>query len=185
MNYCPLCAGTLTFSVPEGDHLPRHICNDCNTIHYSNPKVITGCVPIYQDKVLLCKRAIEPRKGFWTLPAGFMENNESTLEGAIRETQEEANAEVKISHLYTITSIVHVNQVQMLYLAYMDKPEYSISSESLEVELFSEDEIPWDELAFPTIKKALTYYFADRKNNHFPLRENVVNRSMQQPKEAV
>ena len=103
----------------------------------------------------------------------------------MRETREEANAEVKISHLYTITSIVHVNQVQMLYLAYMDKPEYSISSESLEVELFSEEEIPWDELAFPTIKKALTYYFADRKNNHFPLRENVVNRSMQQPKEAV
>jgi len=178
MNYCSNCAGTLTFAIPEGDHLPRHICNNCGTIHYSNPNVITGCLPIYEDKVLLCKRAIEPRKGYWTLPAGFMENNESTAEGALRETREEANAEVKISHLYTLTSIVHVNQVQMLYLAYMDKPEFSPTHESLEVALFSEEEIPWSELAFSTIEKALRYYFADRVKGRFPLRENVTSRPM-------
>ena len=171
MKYCPACAGEIELSTPEGDHLPRHTCTLCGTIHYQNPKIVAGCLPFYEDKVLLCKRAIEPRKGYWTLPAGFMENNESTEEGALRETREEANAEVTLLHLYTLTSIVHVNQVQFLYLAEMQNQNYSSTLESEEVRLFSEDEIPWDQLAFQTINNALKYYFSDRKKQHYPLRQ--------------
>ena len=174
MKFCSNCASEIRIAIPEEDTLPRHICDNCDIIFYQNPKIITGCLAVHQDKVLLCKRAIEPRKGYWTLPAGFMENNESTEEGALRETLEEANAHVRISHLYTMTSIVHVNQVQLIYLAHMDKAEYAPSNESLEVELFSEKDIPWDELAFPTIKSALTFYFEDRKRNTYPLRERTV-----------
>lgn len=170
MKYCSNCAGTLNYCVPEGDNLPRFTCQQCGMIHYQNPKIVTGCLPVFKDKVLLCKRAIEPRKGYWTLPAGFMENGETTEEGALRETLEEANAQVNISHLYTITSIVHVNQVQLIYLADLPLPEFSASDESLEVRLFSEEEIPWDDLAFRTIRNALRYFFEDRKNNEFPLR---------------
>ena len=171
MKYCPSCAGEIELSTPEGDHLPRHTCTLCGTIHYQNPKIVSGCLPFYEDKVLLCKRAIEPRKGFWTLPAGFMENNESTEDGALRETREEANAEVTLLHLYTLTSIVHVNQVQFLYLAEMNSKTFSPSIESEEVRLFSEEEIPWDHLAFQTINNALKYYFSDRKKQHYPLRQ--------------
>ncbi|MFW1678730.1 NUDIX hydrolase [Pontibacter sp. JAM-7] len=171
MKYCSNCAAELHIAIPEGDNLPRHICRQCDTIHYQNPKIIAGCLPVYQDKVLLCRRAIEPRLGFWTLPAGFMENNESTQQAALRETREEANAEVRLLSLYTMTSIIHVNQVQLIYLAEMDKPEFSTSNESLEVELFAEDEIPWEELAFHTIRNALQYYFEDRKTGTFPLRQ--------------
>jgi len=171
MKYCSNCAGEIRIGIPDEDTIPRHICDNCDIIFYQNPKIITGCLPVYQDKILLCKRAIEPRKGYWTLPAGFMENSESAEEGALRETREEANAEVRISHLYTMTSIVHVNQVQLIYLAHMDKAEYAPSNESLEVALFNEQEIPWDELAFPTIKNALNFYFEDRKKSQFPLRE--------------
>jgi len=147
------------------------VCPSCGTIHYQNPKIIAGCLPVYEDKVLLCKRAIEPRLGFWTLPAGFMENGESTEEGALRETWEEANCHVSIQKLYTLTSIVHVNQVQFIYLATLNEPTFSATEESLEVRLFSEDEIPWDQLAFQTIANALRFYFADRKNNQFITRE--------------
>lgn len=174
MNFCSNCGGEVSLKIPEGDNLPRHTCNQCNTIHYQNPKVVTGCLPVYQDKVLLCKRAIEPRRGYWTLPAGFMENGETTEEGALRETREEANAEVSIDQLYTLTSIVHVNQVQLIYLAQMNKPEFSESNESLEVRLFSEDEIPWKELAFKTIKNALSLYFEDRKEGRFPVHNLVI-----------
>lgn len=171
MKYCSHCAGQIKTEIPEGDNLPRHICTQCDLIFYSNPKIVSGCLPIYEDKVLLCKRAIEPCYGLWTLPAGYMENGESTQEGALRETREEANAEVKLISLYTLTSITHVNQVQFIYLANLPVPEFSSSSESLEVRLFSEAEIPWDQLAFQTIRNALKFYFEDRKSDHFPLRE--------------
>ena len=171
MKYCANCSAELSIEVPEGDNLPRHVCKQCDSIFYSNPKIVAGCLPIFEDKVLLCKRAIEPRLGFWTLPAGFMENGESTEEGALRETWEETRAEVDIIKLYTLSSIVHVNQVQLIYLAKMDKAEFSTTNESTEVELFSEAQIPWEALAFPTIKNALMYYFQDRKEGKFPLRE--------------
>lgn len=170
MNFCSHCGNSLHIAIPEGDNRPRHICDNCDTIHYQNPRIIAGCLPVYEDKVLLCRRAIEPRLGYWTLPGGFMENGESTEQAALRETYEEAFATVEIESLYTVTSILHVNQVQMFYLARMHAPEYAISSESLEVELFSEDEIPWDELAFQTIRNALELYFADRQVGQFPLR---------------
>ncbi|KDE40317.1 MutT/nudix family protein [Nitrincola lacisaponensis] len=134
---------------------------------------------MYQDQVLLCKRAIEPRYGLWTLPAGFMENGESTEQAALRETLEEANAVVKIRSLYTLTSILHVDQVQMIYLADLPTPEFSISEESLEVRLFTEADIPWDQLAFPTIRNALQFYFSDRKTGHFPLRHLALSQGPQ------
>lgn len=170
MNFCSHCGNSVRVAIPEGDNRPRHICDHCGTIHYQNPRIIAGCLPVFEDKVLLCRRAIEPRLGFWTLPAGFMENGESTEEAALRETYEEAVADVEIQSLYTVTSILHVNQVQMFYLAHMPVPEFDISSESLEVALFAEDEIPWDDLAFQTIHNALRFYFEDRKRGEFPLR---------------
>lgn len=170
MKFCSQCGSSVYIAIPEGDNRPRHICSNCETIHYDNPRIIAGCLPVYEDKVLLCRRAIEPRLGYWTLPAGFMENGESTEQAALRETFEEAVTRVDIQRLYTVTSILHVNQVQLFYLANMPTPEFDVSSESLEVELFSEDEIPWDELAFQTIRNALEFYFADRKAGKFPLR---------------
>lgn len=171
MKYCSNCAAEILIMVPEGDNLPRHTCPKCDSIFYHNPRVIAGCLPVYEDKVLLCKRAIQPRLGFWTLPAGFMENGESTEEAALRETLEEANADATLTSLYTLTSIVHVNQVQFIYLASLPEPVFSPSTESSDVALFTEEQIPWDELAFPTVRNALQFYFADRKENSFPLRE--------------
>lgn len=170
MKFCSVCGHTVTLKVPEHDNLPRFVCEHCATIHYSNPKIVAGCLPVYQDTyVLLCKRAIEPRLGYWTLPAGFMENNESTEQAALRETEEEANAQVDIRKLYTLTSIVHVSQVQLIYLADLPKPEFDISAESSEVRLFHLDEIPWDQLAFQTIRNALRFYIEDLARGEFPL----------------
>ena len=170
MNYCSHCGSSVRLAVPEGDNRPRHICDNCQTIHYLNPKIVAGCLPVFGDKVLLCRRAIEPRKGLWTLPAGFMENGESTEQAALRETREEALAEVELISLYTVTAILHVNQVQMLYLAHMPQAEFGAGEETLDARLFDESEIPWDELAFETIANALRFYFEDRKRNQFPLR---------------
>lgn len=176
MKYCSHCGDSLYSAIPEGDNRKRHICTGCGTIHYQNPRIVAGCLPVFEDKVLLCRRAIEPRLGFWTLPAGFMENGESTEQAALRETFEETLATVEIEQLYTVTSILHVNQVQMFYLARMPVPEFGATSESLEVALFSEEEIPWQELAFSTVHNALRFYFDDRKQGQFPLRHVELNR---------
>lgn len=170
MNFCSQCGERVEQRIPAGDNRERYVCTACGTIHYQNPLIIAGCLPIYNDRVLLCRRAIEPRLGYWTLPAGFMENGESTEAAALRETLEEACAEVEIQSLYTLTSIVHVNQVQMIYLARLPVPKFAPSEESLEVRLFAEDEIPWDELAFETIRQILRLYFQDRRQGQFPLR---------------
>ncbi|MCB1305795.1 MAG: NUDIX hydrolase [Leptospiraceae bacterium] len=159
MKYCSYCGSKLDFRVPEGDNLPRHICNECGTIHYMNPRLIVGCVPVWEDRVLLCKRAIEPRHGFWTIPAGFMENGELVEEGAMRETREEANAEVDIQSVHTVYSIPHINQVYMFFLAKLKNLDFSPGVESLETRLFSEEEIPWDELAFSSVKFCLEALF--------------------------
>ena len=140
----------------------------CKTIHYVNPRVIAGTLPIWKDQVLLCKRAIEPRKGYWTLPAGFLENGETVEVGAARETLEEANARLENSQLYTIFSLPHISQVYMFFRAHLADLEFSSGTESLEVALFSEADIPWDELAFPVINKTLEYYFTDRHNDTYP-----------------
>lgn len=178
MNYCSECGNPVEIKVPAGDHLPRHVCPACDTIHYSNPRIIAGCLPIYEDKVLLCKRNIEPRFGYWTLPAGFMENGETTEAGALRETWEEAEAHAEIISMYTISSLIHVNQVQIFFLARLTEPKFAPTSESSEVRLFSEEEIPWDQLAFPTITNALKHFFADRrKGEGYPLYRCTINRN--------
>lgn len=177
MNYCNKCGDAVAHIIPEGDNRHRYVCISCEHIHYQNPRVIAGSLPIFDDKVLLCKRAIEPRSGYWTLPAGFLENGESTAQGAARETIEEANAVVTIENLYTVFSLPHISQVYMFFKATLPKPEFSAGEESLDVRLFSEDEIPWDELSFPVINETLKHYFADRKGGDFPTRYQEIERS--------
>ena len=151
MRFCPDCSAPTHRTLPDGDTLERDVCTDCGRIHYLNPKVVVGAVCTWQDKVLLCKRAIEPRTGFWTVPAGFMELQESTEDGAVRETMEEANARIEIVDLLAIYNIVRLSQVQIFYRATMLTPDFSAGAETLELDLFSWDAIPWDDLAFPTV----------------------------------
>ena len=176
MKFCSQCGSPTEILIPEGDNRPRHVCTNkrCGAIHYQNPRIITGCLPTFEDKVLLCKRAIEPRYGYWTLPAGFMENGESTAEGALRESAEEANANCQIEELYTLFSLPHINQVYFFYRASLSDLNFGAGEESLEVRLFSENEIPWNDLAFTVVEKSLKYYFEDLKNKTFVLREEVV-----------
>lgn len=153
--------------VPAGDTRPRFVCAACKTIHYENPKIVAGCIPEWQDKVLLCRRAIEPRHGLWTLPAGFMENDETTIEAAARETLEEAQARVAISGLYALFNLPHINQVYVMFRAQLLDLNFGPGSESLEVALFDEHEIPWDELAFAVVRETLQLYYADRRQGAF------------------
>lgn len=170
MNFCSHCGHGVTLAVPAGDTLPRHVCPACGTIHYQNPKIIAGCLPIWQEQVLLCRRAITPRLGYWTLPAGFMENGETTQQAALRETWEEAQAKVEIVSLYSLFNIPGINQVYMLFYSHLHGPDFGPGEESSEVRLFHEHEIPWQQLAFPTIERTLKHYFADRAQGRFPLR---------------
>jgi len=167
MNYCSHCGKPVVLRIPEGDSLPRHVCDACQTIHYQNPKIVVGCIPEWEDKILLCRRAIEPRYGFWTLPAGFMENCETTAQGALRETLEEANARVEIGKLYTLFNLPHISQVYMMFRGNLLDLDFKPGVESLEVALFSEQEIPWDELAFTTIRDTLKHYFSDRRSGSY------------------
>ena len=170
MKYCSQCGDKLSIKVPDGDDRPRHVCDGCAAIHYQNPKIVAGCLPIWEDRVLLCKRAIEPRYGYWTLPAGFMELNETTLEAAARETLEEANARVELQGLYALMNLPHVDQVYLMFRAKLLDLDFSAGTESLEVKLYEESEIPWDEIAFTTIRATLQLYFEDRKEGTFPFR---------------
>lgn len=171
MKFCPQCGSGVSYRVPAGDNRERAVCDACNTIHYSNPKIVVGCVPEHNGKILLCKRAIEPRYGYWTLPAGFMENKETTREGAARETLEEACAEVEVGELYTVVNLPQISQVYMMFLATLKNggapDSFAAGEESLEVKLFDEADIPWDELAFPTINYTLEHWFADRQRGAF------------------
>lgn len=173
MNFCSQCGDKVRFAVPEGDDRPRYLCDACGTIHYQNPRIVAGTLPVSGSKVLLCKRAIAPRKGYWTLPAGYMENAESTQQAAARETREEACAEVELANLYTLIDLPHINQVYMIFRAEL-VGGFSAGPESLEVALFEEHEIPWDELAFTTIERTLRHFYADRPHNDFPLHISVV-----------
>ena len=162
MKYCSQCGSVVDLRVPEGDNLPRHICTDCGMIHYQNPKLISGCIPKLRDHVLLCRRAIEPRYGLWTIPAGFMENGETLEEAAIRETHEEACARVEIDDLHSVFSLPHVSQVYVIFRGHLINDNFAPGSESLETVLFAEHEIPWDEIAFPVVSQTLKRYFKDR-----------------------
>ena len=170
MKYCNQCGHPVSEKIPTGDNRLRFVCDSCEHIHYQNPRIITGCLPIHEDRVLLCKRAIAPREGWWTLPAGFMENGETSSDGALRETREEANANAEILGMYTMFSLPHISQVYMFFRARLLDLNFYAGEESLDVRLFSEEEIPWDELAFPVITETLKHYFADRKHETFPVR---------------
>jgi ADP-ribose pyrophosphatase YjhB (NUDIX family) len=174
MKFCSACANPVEHTVPPGDNRLRYVCTSCNAIHYENPRVVCGCVPEWEDKILLCRRAIEPRYGLWTLPAGFMENGETTAEAGVRETLEEANARVEPLELFSLIDIPYLDQIYMLYRATLLDLDYSAGSESLEVELFEETQIPWEQLAFPAITKTLAWYFADRKDDAFKLHTGAI-----------
>ncbi|WP_313032702.1 NUDIX hydrolase [Massilia alkalitolerans] len=166
MKFCSECAYPVALAIPEGDNRPRYVCPNCHAIHYQNPKLVIGSIPVWEQdgklQILLCKRAIEPRYGYWTLPAGFMENEETTEQAAVRETEEEAGADVELGQLFTLLNVAHVHQVHLFYLARLRNLDFAPGEESLEVQLFTQDEIPWDELAFPTVRSTLELFFADR-----------------------
>lgn len=182
MKFCSACGSDrVELRIPDGDNLARFICAACGTIHYQNPKVVVGCLPEWEDRVLLCKRAIEPRLGLWTLPAGFLENGETVAAGAARETLEEAGARIEIGPLYTMISLPHISQIYMMFRARLVDLDFGPGPESLEVRLFLEDEIPWEELAFRTIGRTLRNYFLDRKLGSFPTRVSTIERRTPRP----
>ena len=166
MKFCPACGQPVEMRIPEGDHLPRAVCTACGTIHYDNPRIIAGCVIEVNGKILMCKRAIEPRHGFWTVPAGFMENGESVQQGAAREAMEEALAHVQIGSLLAIVSVLRAHQVHIMFRARLDPehPQFGVGPESLETQLYAESEIPWLEVAFLSVEFALRRYLEDRRN---------------------
>lgn len=170
MKFCSECGSQISLKIPAGDNRERHVCDSCGVIHYINPRIIAGTLPVHEGKVLLCRRAIEPRKGYWTLPAGFMENGETTAQAAARETIEEAEADVTIQGLYTVFNLPHISQVYLFFRAEVIDGKYGVGVESLESKLFEEHEIPWQELAFPTIYRTLKLYFEDRKSGDYPVR---------------
>jgi len=169
VKYCSTCSKPISWRVPDNDDRERFVCDHCDTIHYQNPRIVVGCLPVWEGRVLLCRRSIHPRKGYWTLPAGFMENAETTLEGARRETWEEARARVSDESLYTIFDLPHISQVYMFFRARLIGPAYAAGPESDEVALFAEADIPWRELAFPVIGETLRRYFEDRATGVFPV----------------
>jgi ADP-ribose pyrophosphatase YjhB (NUDIX family) len=181
MNFCSNCGAPVTRRVPPGDTLARHVCDACQTIHYQNPKIVAGCIPEWQDKILLCRRAIEPRMGLWTLPAGFMEKGETTVQAAVRETLEEAGARVEIGDLYTVFNLPHIDQVYLIYRSQLLTRDYTPGAESLDVQLFGADEIPWDQLAFRVIYETLRLYFQDRSAGRFRTRSGDIVRSPGNP----
>tara|TARA_Y100000588_G_scaffold252419_1_gene266959 strand:+ start:4200 stop:4748 length:549 start_codon:yes stop_codon:yes gene_type:complete len=174
MKYCSNCGGEVELKTPEGDNRDRYCCPDCSSIHYQNPKLVVGTLPVEENKILLCRRGINPRYGLWTLPAGFLENGETIVEGAFRETLEETSTEVEIQSLYTIFDIPHISQIYLIYLARLKNHDFGPTAESLEVQLFDESEIPWNELAFPFVERALVYYFKDQKNSTFTLKNETI-----------
>ena len=176
MKFCSECGKTVVHRIPEGDNLPRFICEHCDIVHYQNPKLVVGCLPVYKEQVLLCKRAIEPSYGLWTLPAGFMENQESLEEAALRESREEANANLDIEDIYSVISLPHINQIYVLYRANLLDLDFYAGIESLDVQLFDEEDIPWDQLAFKTIERTLKQFFKDRKTDHFPVHNSVISK---------
>jgi ADP-ribose pyrophosphatase YjhB (NUDIX family) len=167
MKFCSNCAAPVVKRVPPGDSLPRWVCDACGEIHYQNPKLVVGAIPEWEGRLLLCRRAIEPRYGYWTLPAGFMENDETAGQAALRETLEEAGARIELVAAYTLISVPYVNQVHLFYRARLLDLEFKPGEESLEVALVDEDKVPWKDIAFRTVGLTLRHWFADRKAGAF------------------
>jgi len=176
IKHCKNCGTAVVRRLPDdGDTRMRAVCPACHTVHYENPLNVVGTIPVFGDKVLLCKRNIEPRKGFWTLPAGFMELHETLAEGAARETDEEAGAEIELQALFTVLDVPRVGQVHFFFRAAMQSERLNLGHETMEARLFSEDEIPWDDLAFRTVKETLRCFFADRASGSFGFHTLAIN----------
>jgi len=167
MKFCANCGAAVVQRVPPGDSLPRWVCDNCGEIHYQNPKLVVGTIPEHEGRVLLCRRAIEPRYGYWTLPAGFMENDETAWQAALRETLEEAGATVELAEPFSLISVPRVNQVHLFYRARLRDLEFKPGEETLEVALLEEAAIPWQEIAFRTVGLTLKHWFEDRKRGAF------------------
>ena len=167
MKFCPSCAAPVVKRVPPGDSLPRSVCDQCGIVHYENPKLVVGSIPSYEGKLLLCRRAIEPRYGYWTLPAGFMENAETAGQAALRETMEEAGARIELGPVFSLVSVPLVNQVHLFYRARLLDLEFKPGEESLEVALFEEKDVPWPQIAFRTVGFTLKQWFEDRARGGF------------------
>jgi len=165
MKYCSRCGADVERRVPGADNRERWVCTRCDSVHYQNPIIVVGCIAEKDGKVLLCKRAIEPRHGYWTVPAGFMELGESLAEGAARETLEEALAEIEIGHMFASIDVIDAGQVHVFFTGKI-KGNFGVGEESLDARLFREEEIPWDELAFRSGRYALNKYFEDRGANN-------------------
>src|SRR5690349_23675551 len=169
IHYCRACGSAVEWRVPPGDNRERAVCPACGEIHYENPLNVVGTLPVWGDQVLLCRRNIEPRYGLWTLPAGFMELGETVAEGAQRETVEEAGARIELQGLFTVLNVVRVGQVHLYYRARLQDTDFAPGPETIEARLFRGDEIPWEELAFRTVRKTLECWFADRREGRFPV----------------
>jgi ADP-ribose pyrophosphatase YjhB (NUDIX family) len=168
IKHCRNCGTAVVYRIPDdGDTRERAVCPACDTIHYENPTNVVGTIPVMGERVLLCKRNIEPRWGKWTLPAGFMELNESVSEGAARETVEESGANFEMGELFAVMSVVRVGQVHLFYRAQLINEDFAPGHETIEARMFTEEEIPWDEIAFRTVREALRLYFEDRKTGRF------------------
>ena len=167
MKFCSNCGRSVSIKIPEGDDRGRYICDSCGMVHYQNPKMVVGCIPEHGERILLCRRAIEPQYGKWTIPAGYLENGETVTEGASREAFEEARARFKELIPYRLFNIRHVNQMYLIFCGELADNGFSAGDESLDVRLFEESEIPWDQLAFKVIYTVLEHYFNDRRIGAF------------------
>ena len=167
MKFCSTCGHEVIVAIPPGDNLPRFVCESCGTIHYQNPRLVIGCIAEWQGRILLCRRAIEPRKGFWTLPAGFMENGETTEQAALRETAEEALAEVEAPVPFALVNVPHVSQVHLMFRGRLKDGRHGPGDETLETALLEEREIPWSEISFPSVHIALERFLEDRHKGSF------------------
>ena len=174
IKFCTHCGADVSFEIPPGDALPRHVCKRCGHIHYENPRLVVGCVASWEDKILLCRRAIEPRAGYWTLPAGFMENGETTAEAATRETLEEAGARIIVDAPFAMVSIAHINQVHLFYRGRLATADHAAGEESLEVCLVRPAEIPWNDMAFRSVTHCLERYLDDVARGCFGFHETAL-----------
>jgi len=181
MNFCSACGNPVSQKVPEGDNMLRFVCASCTVIHYHNPKIVAGCIPEWHDRILLCRRAIEPKSGLWTFPAGFMEIGESTEQAAVRETVEEAQAEVDLTGLHSVLSLPHIGQVYLVFVGKMRSERFGAGYESLEARLFHPSEIPWEDIAFTVVKEALRCYVDDLAKGEMRLHVATIPGSLAKP----